>query len=417
MCSWLFLDGPVYCDDEDDPDTCHGFLLAVYTNDLSGNKAQFFRRYQRDRPEPITILANTDLEGSEFLKHAHQRLVDYHQYYNVNPSVVGANYSGFEAATVFAQVQPPLYAILSTWDTSVPWAGGAWHAWTDLDNIDKAMQPFVDKNLFVVNEAYSLLQGWAEGSIKLADEILQEHFGIERPWDFDAVDVNQLVRQTNSAECVEGSPSSSNSSGGGGSSGSSSTGNGGSGGSTAEDAILCFASDTLVEMADGTLKKISTVQIGDLVATGIQGHGQGMGLVTATLQHPVNKPVAVAIVDTPHGELVGTPDHPVYWIPTAQWVELQELEAELGVRLETRYVDSFYNLEVDGNILEDQRASHSYVVHGVMMASGLGDHAELNRRFPRQKHFQEATQKRRRDEEGIVKSLGFEALMFKAQYG
>ncbi len=381
--------------------------MAVYTNDLSGNKAQYFRRYQRDRPEPVTIFAETDLEGSEFLKHAHERLVDYHQLYNTNPA---ANYTGFEASTVFSSVQPPPYAVLSTWDTSVPWAGGAWHAWTDLSNIEKAMQPFVENNLFVVNEAYSLLQGWAEGSIKLADEILENYFGIERPWDFAAVDVNQLVRQTNSEECVEGAANSS----GGSNSGSTASGGTGSstGGATAEDAILCFAGDSLVEMADGSLKKISDVQTGDFVSTGTHGYGKGIGLVTEALTHLVNKKVPVAVVDTLFGELVGTPDHPVYWEESARWIELEELQADLGVHLETRYVEAFYNLEVDGNILDEGRATHSYVVNGVM-ASGLGDHKELNRLFPRQKYFQDY-QSRRRDE---TASAGYEVMLFKARNG
>jgi hypothetical protein len=376
-------------------------LLAVYTNDLSGNKAQYFRRYQRDRPEPITIFTDTDLEGAEFLKHAHERLVDYHQLYNTD-----ATYTGFEASTVFSRVEPPPYAILSTWNSAIPWAGGAWHAWTDLDNIELAKQPLVNDNMFVINEAYSLLQGWAEGSIKVADEILEQYFGIERPWDFPAVDVNQLVRQTNSEECVAGAAASGGSSSGGSSGGDSSAG------ATAEDAILCFHADSLVEMADGTLKRIQDVRTGDFVATGSSDYGKGMGLVTEALTHPVNKEVAVAVVDTDLGELVGTPDHPVYWDETAQWIELEELQAELGVRLESRYIDAFYNLEVDGNILDEDRATHSYVVNGVT-ASGMGDHAELNRRFPRQKYFQ-AQQARRRAE---LHSDGMEAMMFKARHG
>ncbi|KAL3916804.1 MAG: hypothetical protein SGILL_005013, partial [Bacillariaceae sp.] len=289
LLSGRYHDGPVYCDDEDDPSTCHGFLLAVYTNDLSGNKAQFFRRYQRDRQEPVTIFSNADLEGADLLKHAHERLVDFHQLYNV-----AGNYTGFEASQAFSGVQPPPYGFLSTWNTAVPWAGGAWHSWIDLDNIELAKQPFVDHNLFVVNEAYSLLQGWAEGSVKVADEILEDNFGIPRPWDFPVVDVNQLVRQTNSEECVEGSPSTESGSGGG---------DGDSGGSTAEDAILCFHGDSIIEMADGSFKKIQDVAVGDLVATGTDGLGRGAGLVSDALTHPVGKEVPVAVILTPFGDL------------------------------------------------------------------------------------------------------------------
>lgn len=120
-----YHDGHFQCDDPNDLETCHGFLLAVYANDLSGNKAQFFRRFQRDRPEPVTILSgSSSLEAEWFLQHAHDRLVEYHLYDNTN-----ANYTGAQATNAFRGVDPPTFCVLSTWNTAVPWAGGAWHTW------------------------------------------------------------------------------------------------------------------------------------------------------------------------------------------------------------------------------------------------------------------------------------------------
>ena len=120
VCAFLSLDGPVYCDDKNDLDTCHGFLLATYTNDLSGNKAQYFRRYQRNRPEPVTILADQDLEGSDFLKHAHERLEDFHRLYGINPAV---NYTGFQASPALASTSPPTfcYIIQLEYSNTVGW--------------------------------------------------------------------------------------------------------------------------------------------------------------------------------------------------------------------------------------------------------------------------------------------------------
>lgn len=336
--------------------------MAVYVNDLSGNKAQFFRRYQRERPEPVTIISNTDLEGAEFLKHAHSRLEEFHLYNNPN-----ATYTGSQAQTVFGAVSPPVFAVLSTWNTDIPWAGGAWHMWTELDNVETAMQPFVDYNIFVVNEAYSLLHGWAEGSLKLGDEVLETYFGISRPWSFAVTDIVQTVAQTNSRECVGVNDDNSTSSGSGGGS----AGNGSGGGS-----VLCFSGSALVHMADGTFKKIADVRSGDLVATGIE---QNVGVVSEVLIHPVASTIPVAILDTVYGELIGTHSHPI--LHRNEWVELGELLTE-GVLLERRYVDILYNLEIDGHLVDG--SSHSYVVNGVV-ASGLGDNEDLNRRFPRQK--------------------------------
>lgn len=287
--------------------------MAVYANDLSGNKAQFFRRYQRERPEPVTILSNKDLEGAQFLRHAHSRLVDYH----INEDFEGRDYTGFQATQLFGTIEEPTFAVLSTWNTAIPWAGGAWHSWTDLDNIEVAKQPFVDSNIFVVNEAYSLLHGWAEGSIKVADEILEDHFGVQRPWDFDSVDLNQVVLQTNSQECVEG-PSEAGGE----------VGDGGGGGDIGS--VLCFMGDSQVRMADGSWERLDRIQVGDNIDTGF-----GVGIVTEALVHQVEKELSLHRVSTEFGDLVGYVDrkkriqailtHPLLQNPRSSHLEWKRL--------------------------------------------------------------------------------------------
>ena len=258
---------------------------------------------------------------------------------------------------------------------AVPWAGGGWHLWTDLSDMELSMKPFTDNNIFVVNEAYSLLQGWAEGAIKLGDEILGEYFGVGRPWNFTSSDLNQVVSQTNSRECVEAEEDTAT---GG------DTGSGSDGGT---ESVLCFTADAMVLMADGTHKAIVDVKEGDYVSTGTD---QGEGLVTEALVHPVGRTVGVAVVQTPEYEndLVGTPDHPV--LVDGEWVDLafydtaaDSDEKDAVVFLEDRPVDVFYNLEIDGHLQEMGESSHSYVVNGVV-ASGLGDNEVLNTMYARQ---------------------------------
>lgn len=347
-------------------------MLAVYANDLSGNKAQYFRRFQRERPEPVTIISNQDLEGREFLRHAHQRLIDYH----INEDT-GTELSGFQVQTLFQNIALPEYAVLSTWNTAIPWAGGAWHTWTDLSNINLAKQPFVADNIFVVNEAYSLLHGWAEGSLKVADEILEEYFDVERPWDFPAVDINQIVLQTSSAECTAAA-----SDGGGGSSSGGGDSSGDAGG------VLCFTGDALVTMADGTFKAIRDVRQGELIQTGT---GRGAGRVSQALVHPVVAGKAVlTLLETDAGLLVGTPDHPVLDVVSGEWVDFSQLASAADLlRTQEVAVDVLYNLEVDADDVEG--STHSYVVNGVV-ASGLGDNKVLNARFPRQEVFKHMQQ-------------------------
>ena len=118
--------------------------------------------------------------------------------------------------------------------------------------------------------------------------------------------------------------------------------------------------------------------MGDHVATG----GGGFGIVTDALVHPHDEELEVAIVSTPHGELVGTPTHPV--LVNRTWLELREahaIGAMAGMRFESRHVDAFYNLEIDGH--KPGESAHAYVVNGLTV-SGLGDSEVLNSRFPRQ---------------------------------
>jgi hypothetical protein len=206
----------------------------------------------------------------------------------------------------------------------------------------------------------------------LADEVLEMHFNCPRPWSFDAPDYVQFIRQTQGSTCVEEEESS---------------GGGGGGGGAADDGTvdLCFTKDALVTMADGTLVSINEIKKGDLVATGFSGQ---VGHVTKVLVHQVNvsRESKVVSVSTPHGDLVGTPSHPIH--VDGQWMEMQEaVEAgafeTIGVKakLEKQEVEAFYNLEIDGDKPGDN--THSYVVNGIV-ASGLGDNEVLNTMFARQ---------------------------------
>ena len=142
-------------------------------------------------------------------------------------------------------------------------------------------------------------------------------------------------------------------------------------------------------MADGSLKKIADVKIGDQVNTGFGN----MGIVSDVLAHDVLKDVEVVSLYTSYGTLVGTLDHPIYF--NDQWMELAEAinhrfeneennefsSFKLKGNTETKFIDVFYNLEVDGDI--PGLSDHSYVVNGII-ASGLGDNIVLNSIFARQ---------------------------------
>ena len=227
-----YHDGDVVCDDEDDPATCRGFLLAVYDHDYSGEAAMFFRRYQRERPEPVTILSGATPEGAAFLDHAHERLLECHVYMEDPP------YTAYEASTVIGGAAPPTFGVLATWNAATLGAGGGWHGWTDLGLSDAMPAALAAHGAFVVNEAYSLVQGWAEGSLQAADAVLADHFGLARPWDFAASEYPVHVAQTAKAACEAATAT---------------VPNGTSGGDTGayDDDALCFLGNASLLLADG----------------------------------------------------------------------------------------------------------------------------------------------------------------------
>jgi len=366
-----YHDGHVKCADELDPSTCHGFLQAVYAHDFSGEANMFFRRFQSDRPTPVTMISNATVEGAMFLEKAHESLTEYHKY--------AANANGYTYADAVQKVErsaTPYFAVLATWSAATRGAGAGWHGWTDLRYKEEAENPLADLGIHTINEAFSNVQGWADGSLQRADEVLQAVWDVATPWSFTVTDSPQVVRQT-----VAPPPACEETGGVAG-------GGGGGPAPVEEENPLCFGGDARLAMADGSTVALRDAQVGDRISTG----AAGVGVVTAKLVHPVHKQVPVVVLRSDaHAELVGTRDHPV--LVDGVWMELEEavvggLLLDFNGTLETRHVESFFNLEVDGHM--PGQSTHSYVVNG-LVASGNGDSPVLNARFPRQKAWQAKT--------------------------
>ena len=65
-----------------------------------------------------------------------------------------------------------------------PYGGGAnfWHLGVDSEQVArKILQPKGGIRVFVCGEAYSHQQGWVEGALRTADEMLFRHFKLELP--------------------------------------------------------------------------------------------------------------------------------------------------------------------------------------------------------------------------------------------
>jgi hypothetical protein len=265
-----YHDGHVKCTDDADPSTCHGFLQAVYAHDFSGEANMFFRRFQSDRPTPVTMISNATVEGAMFLEKAHESLTEYHKY--------AANANGYTYADAVQKVEKsskPYFAVLATWSAATRGAGAGWHGWTDLRYKEEAENPLADLRIHTINEAFSNVQGWADGSLQRADEVLQSVWDVPTPWSFTVTDLPQIVRQTVAppAACEE-------------TAGGVVGGGGGGAPPVEEEDPLCFAGDARLAMADGSTVALRDAQVGDRISTGV-----GVGVVTAKLVHPVNKQV------------------------------------------------------------------------------------------------------------------------------
>ena len=126
--------------------------------------------------------------------------------------------------------------------------------------------------------------------------------------------------------------------------------------------FVCFTSDTKVNMFDGTIKNIKDITVGDIVTT-MTGE---KGIVKDAITHPINDIVPVYY----NGNVKAEGNHPI--LVDGQWTTPKEA----GWSYEWRFIDNFYNLEIEGG-------EHTFTVEGVVV-SGLGDNAELNNKYQRQ---------------------------------
>jgi hypothetical protein len=79
------------------------------------------------------------------------------------------------------EVPQPYSAVYHTWNED-PYGGG-WHEWKAEYRLDQVMwrmlKPVASEDIHICGEAYSYGQGWVEGSLTTAEQMLETHFGLE----------------------------------------------------------------------------------------------------------------------------------------------------------------------------------------------------------------------------------------------
>ena len=133
----------------------------------------------------------------------------------------------------------------------------------------------------------------------------------------------------------------------------------------------CFDFNSPVEMWDGTTKKIGDIQIGDLVKS-VKNDSYVIGKVTDVVIHPTNDIIPVV----EYKNMIADPNHP--FLSNGNWSDITNLN---GCVRGYKFIDNFYNLEIDGDNIEN--SEHNFIIEGVVV-SGLGDNKILNSLFMRQ---------------------------------
>jgi hypothetical protein len=138
---------------------------------------------------------------------------------------------------------------------------------------------------------------------------------------------------------------------------------------------VCFDENCLVEMFDGSQKRIADIQKGDVVKSYNKGE-YVKGIVTDTLPHLVDGIVNMV----KKGGLIADSKHPLFIDGKWKYAEnLQDAEHYQS------YYKTLYNLEIDGDKVYE--SEHNYIIDG-HICSGLGDNPLLNIEFARQeKHL------------------------------
>lgn len=137
----------------------------------------------------------------------------------------------------------------------------------------------------------------------------------------------------------------------------------------------CFTAETKVKMEDGSFKNIVDIEVGDFVLSYKEGE-YIRGVVTDKLIHPTNDVVEVV----KYKGMISDRLHPFY--DNGEWKPICEAN---GVELAIQYIDNWYNLEIDGDMLFE--SEHNYIIEDFVV-SGLGDNELLNTTFKRQEIFQ-----------------------------
>jgi hypothetical protein len=158
-----------------------GWVTAYIQGD---DNAAFFRQPSSDNSEVLTVIDTTN-NGRALLSLIHSNLMKIHQNFFAERNIPSST------------IAPPTKGLIANWN---PKNLGGIHA-TQPSTFDPSyilslyQLPVKNSKVFYVNEATSPRNGWAEGSLIMAEKFLRNNFNLPRPTWLDQTFYNTWIQQ------------------------------------------------------------------------------------------------------------------------------------------------------------------------------------------------------------------------------
>jgi len=178
-----YHDGPLKCIIGTDPDgqpiysgskvqygNCSGYIEIYYTG-----STDYYKQYQTDPLNPVKLLDGTTAMGTKALTDAHAAMLGFH-----TKQITKAGLSP-------AALAKPSFMTVSNWVSDDPITPGIGRMGSSTDaNRALVRAPTKTHDVYLADQDYGYRSGWAVGSLKMAEKVLQAEIGLKKPTWLDA---------------------------------------------------------------------------------------------------------------------------------------------------------------------------------------------------------------------------------------
>lgn len=176
--SGRYHDGPLKCIIGTDPDgkpiysgskvqfgNCSGYIETYYTG-----STEYYKQYQTDPRNPVKLLDTSTAMGRKALEDSHSSMLSFHASQLAKKGISPDS------------LCKPTFMTVSNWIRDDPIAPGIGRMSPGTDaNRALARAPTKSHNVYIADQDYGYRSGWAVGSLKMAEKVLQAELGVGKP--------------------------------------------------------------------------------------------------------------------------------------------------------------------------------------------------------------------------------------------